>query len=91
MEPVFLSGRTTANPGNGFFRLRFPEGFSTITISQPNPSVALTGVLTFTSGAHAAQINLASDRFLSLAGPVPFLDVDISGVDAAAEFSIVLA
>lgn len=90
MIPVTLPGGTISNPGNGFFRLTPPEPASAVTISQPDPSVALTGTLSFSSGAFSGQIDLGSERFLALMGKLPLLDVTLSGVDAGAQFSIIL-
>ncbi len=93
VEPVVKSGSSIQNPGNGFFRVQNQSagGFSSVTIQQRDPDVALTGTLTFKMGAFEAVIDLGSgDRHLQIGRNVPFLDVTIEGVDATASFSIVL-
>ncbi len=93
VEPEIKSGGVIQNPGNGFYRVQNQStaGFSSVTIQQRDPDVALSGTLTFKMGAFEAVIDLgAGDRHLQIGRSVPFLDVTISGVDSTAQFSIIL-
>ncbi len=93
VEPEIKGPSPIANPGNGFFRIQNQStaGFSSITIQQKDPDIALSGTLTFKMGAFEAVIDLgAGDRHLQIGRHIPFLDVTIAGVDENALFSIVL-
>ena len=100
--PQMLFGHNIRNPGNGQFAVypqspqfstNFAEGrrFSTVTIVQPDPAIALSGQMTFTLGDSTAYIVLhAGQRFLGLGFPVPMLFVEIAGGVASDDWTMVL-
>lgn len=83
-------GLPIPNPGNGSYRILYTAGMSSVTVQQPDPSVALVGALTFVSGSHVQTLDLAADRFIGFAAELPLIDLNITGVDLAADFSLVV-
>jgi hypothetical protein len=100
--PAQLFGHVCKNPGNGTFQIwpeapalsvRYGPGrmFSTITVVQPDPAVALSGQLAFTLGDNTAYIALhAGQRFLGLGWSVPMLMLEVTGAVAGEDWSMIL-
>jgi hypothetical protein len=89
------------NPGNGVFRLNSSAFFSSLSVAQPEPEdgdayPALVGTIACSlygddGGGTDNVIDLAAgDRWIGFAGPVPCIDLTISGVDPDADFSLVV-
>lgn len=73
-------------------RIRDINGhFSSIIVEQNDPTLPLTGAITFTLGSNSMTLDLAAgDRYLTLAGDTAFLDLNCSGLVATDKFRIVL-
>lgn len=80
------------NPGDGEYVVapNHAEGFTSISIYQRDPSIPLTGTLTFGSGNYTSVLDLATDRVLILAGTVYSLTMTLDSVDPDARFDIML-
>jgi len=97
-----IFGHNIRNPGNGIFALypqspqfstNFAEGrrFSSISIIQNDPTVPLSGQLTFTLGDSTGYIVLhTGQRFLGLGFPVPMLFVEVAGAVATDDWTMVV-
>lgn len=84
-----------ANPGDGDFAMWTVDPviprFQSITITQADPAIPITGVLTFSLGPYTSTIDLgAGVRFLATQR-VPMLFMNITGSTRSDQWAIVLS
>ncbi len=69
---------------------KYGGGISSVTVTALDDPDALAGTLTFRSGGNTEVLDLATERWLGLAGCVTTLDMTVSGVPADANYQIAL-